>query len=89
MKWEEYHKKRTAEFLKERKVRSIRLFTDDEKIALAEANATCYHPKEKDGWDTRIWLESINCVHHRGCCTGCKCKELCLRLSSVYEVRGR
>ena len=84
-KWEQYHSKKQAEFFKDRWVKSIRDFSDDEKIKLAEAGAGCYHPDEDEGWDTRIWLEEIHCVLHHGCCTGCKATELCAELSKSRE----
>ena len=82
MNWKEYHKKRQRDFLNERRVKSIRSFSDDDMIVLAELDAVCYSPKEDDGWVTRKWLENIHCVHHHGCCTGCEAIDKCRELSS-------
>jgi len=80
--WNSYHRKRHSDFLLERRVKSIRLFGDAEKISLAEKGAACYHPDEDNGWSTRAWLESIHCVHHHGCCTGCHAIEECRLISN-------
>lgn len=82
MNWQSYHKKRCSDFLAERRVAPIRCFSDDEKISLAEAGATCYHPTKDNEWGTREWLEGIHSVFHHGCCTGCKAIEKCKELSS-------
>lgn len=81
MDWNSYHEKRRGDFLNERGVKTIKRFDDDDKIALAEAGATCYHPNEDGGWSTREWLEDIHCVHHHGCCSGCKAIKKCKELS--------
>ena len=86
-RWEEYHKARKRNWLQATNVRSISEFTDEECIELAEANATCYHPREDHGWNTRIWLEEIRCVLNHGCCTGCGAKLLCRRLSSPNPLK--
>jgi len=81
MNWNDYHKKRQVGFLQERRVKSIRDFSDADKISLAEAGATCYNPCDKTGWGTRMWLERIHCVFHHGCCNGCGALEKCRELS--------
>ena len=81
MDWNSYHQKRHRDFYLERKVKSIRWFSDADKIALAELNATCYHPKEDSGWNTRMWLEEIYSVLNHGCCNGCHALEKCKELS--------
>jgi len=85
LKFKGYVRKRHHEFIRARSVRTIGRFSEDEEIQLAEAGAECFdgdrdptHP-----WRTREWLEQIFCVHHHGCCTGCKAKELCRKLSQL------
>lgn len=78
MNWNEYHKRRQVEFFKEHQYVPVSTWTDERKIAIAEARAVCYHPRETDGWETRKWLESIFCVKHHGCCNGCPAIKLCV-----------
>ncbi len=87
MDYQTYHRKRRRDFLAETRVRSIQDFSDGDKIRLAEAGATCYHPIEDTGWDMREWLESIHCVLNHGCCTKCeaRAKELCIE----YSEKGK
>ena len=85
MNWKEYQKQRRTQFLVERETPSIQYFTDEEKIRLAEAGASCYYPNEKEGWNTRRWLEGIHRVLHHGCCNGCTAIDICRELSIKYK----
>jgi len=82
MNWNDYHEQKRMAFLAERAVFPLYRFTDEQKINLAECGACCYHPQESaDGWDTRRWLESINCVLHHGLCSGCLAQNPCFDYS--------
>lgn len=82
-KFKLYVQRRNESFLKERLVKPISNFSEDEQITLAESGAGCFdgdrHPDLP--WGIRQWLEDILCVQNHGVCTGCKAKEVCKQLS--------
>lgn len=84
MDFKTYVRTRRQEFMLERRIKSVKLFSDEEQILLASSGAECFCGDERpnDPWNTRLWLEDIMCVLHHGCCVGCKAQEMCKKLSN-------